>query len=218
MPKQKEEGKAPKVSWRMKGKYIKSCNCELGCPCDFWGKPTHTKCEGMLAMAVDEGNFGDVPLEGVKFAATYHWPGPLHEGNGTIQPFVDSDTTKEQRDAVLTILSGKAGNTWFEIIPSLASTILEPQFVPIKFEHDMSKRHAKVTIPGILEMVANPIKNLANGEEHRIRVELPQGMEYKIAETAMAVVNKSTGEIKYNCPNGHSSLAYVEHTHMGLKN
>jgi hypothetical protein len=148
--------------------------------------------------------------------ATYHWPGPLHEGNGTLQAFIDKSTTQEQRDALLTILTGKAGNMWFEVVSSLVSNLLEPKFMPIKFEHDMEKRRAWVIIPKELETISEPIKNIKTGDEHRIRVQLPFGMEYKTAETAMAVVNKSTGKIKYNNPNSHSSLAYVEHTETGL--
>lgn len=204
------------VKWRMKGKWLKNCSCAMGCPCDFWARPTQTKCEGMIGMAIDEGNYGKTSLKGVKFAATYHWPGPLHEGNGTLQAFIDKNTTQEQRDALLTILSGKAGNIWFEVVSSLVSNLLEPKFVPIKFEHDMEKRRARVSIPGEFETVTEPIKNIKTGDEHRIRVQLPFGMEYRTAETAMAIVNKSTGRIKYNWPNSHSSLAYIEQTQAGL--
>src|SRR3989338_3591851 len=104
---QVEKKTDPKVNWRMKGKYMKNCSCDTGCPCDFWAKPTHTKCEGMIGMVVDEGFFGATPLSGAKFAITYAWPGPLHEGNGTVQPFLDSKLTKAQQDAILQILSGK---------------------------------------------------------------------------------------------------------------
>ena len=216
MAKQMVKKKTTGVKWRMKGKWLKNCNCAMGCPCDFWSKPTHTKCEGMIGMEIDEGNYGKTSLKGVKFAATYHWPGPLHEGNGTLQAFIDKNTTQAQRDALLTILSGKAGNMWFEVVSSLIANLLEPKFVPIKFEHDMEKRRARVSVPGEFETVTEPIKNIATGKEHRIRVQLPFGMEYKTAETAMAIVNKSTGKIKYNKPNSHSSLAYVEHTETGL--
>lgn len=205
------------IKWRMKGKWLKNCNCDPGCPCDFWAKPTHTKCEGMLAMEVEEGQFGKTSLKGAKFAATYHWPGPLHEGRGTIQPFLDHKTTPAQREAILTILSGKAGNPWFEVVASLVTTVLEPQIVPIQIEHNLKRRRARVVIPGILETVTEPIRNIATGEAHQIRVELPGGMEYKTAEIATAVVNKATGQIKYDCPNGHSSLAHVEQTQAGLK-
>ena len=75
---------------------------------------------------------------------------------------------------------------------------------------------AKVSIPGFLETITEPIKNIATGDSHRIQVHIPKGMEYVNAETGMAVVNKGTGQIKYNWPNSHSSLAFVEHTQDGI--
>jgi hypothetical protein len=41
-------------------------------------------------------------------------------------------------------------------------------------------------------------------------------MEYEEPEIASAVVNRGLGKIKYDCPNSHSSLAYVDHTQAGL--
>jgi len=204
------------LDWRMKGNWLKNCNCDPGCPCDFWAEPTHHHCEGMIGMEIEEGHFGDINLDGLKFAVTYYWPGPLHEGNGTLQPILEESASPEQRDAILQILSGQAGNTWFEVVASIISTVLEPQFAPIDFEFDLPSRKARMVIPGILETVSEPITNVVTGDNHRIQVQLPAGMEYKLAETASAVVNIGTGDIKYDCPNSHSSLAYVEHTQDGL--
>ena len=204
------------LDWRIKGNWLKNCNCDPGCPCDFWAEPTHHHCEGMIGMEIEEGHFGDINLDGLKFAVTYYWPGPLHEGNGTLQPILEESASPEQRDAILQILSGQAGNTWFEVVASIISTVLEPQFAPIDFEFDLPSRKARMVIPGILETVSEPITNVVTGDNHRIQVQLPDGMEYKLAETASAVVNIGTGDIKYDCPNSHSSLAYVEHTQDGL--
>ena len=63
------------AEWRMTGTYFKSCNCDPGCPCDFMSAPTHHKCEGVLGMKVEHGNFDGVSLDGVKWAVAYHWPG-----------------------------------------------------------------------------------------------------------------------------------------------
>jgi len=205
------------VEWRLKGNWIKNCNCDPGCPCDFWAEPTHHHCEGMIGMQIDEGHFDGTSLDGLRFAATYYWPGPLHEGNGTVQPIVDESASPEQRDAILQILSGQAGNAWFEVLASVVSTVLEPQFAPVEFEFDLENRRARVAVPSIFETVTEPITNIATGGDHSIQVRMPNGMEYKLAETALAVVNKGEGDIKYDCPNSHSSLAYVEHTHEGLK-
>lgn len=205
-----------KLKWRMKGKWIKNCSCNPGCPCDFWAEPTHHKCEGMLGMIVEEGFFNDISLNGVKFVVTYKWPGPLHEGNGTVQPFFDEEMTSAQCDAIGQILLGKAGNMWFEVVASLITKVLEPKIVPISFEHDMKNVRARIVIPGILETVTEPIKNIKTGDTHKVQVHLPNGMEYKFAEIGMAVINKGTGDIKYNWPSGHSSLAHVEQSQDGL--
>src|SRR5574341_1025069 len=90
---------ATTVRWRLKGKYLKSCNCDPGCPCEFWARPTYTTCEGMLGMHVDEGNFGKTSLTGVNWVVQYHWPGPLHEGHGTVLPILDERASAAQRDA-----------------------------------------------------------------------------------------------------------------------
>lgn len=204
------------TEWRMKGEYIKNCNCAFGCPCDFWAPPTHHKCEGMSAMRIAEGHFGATNLDGLLWAAVYHWPGPLHEGNGTLQPYVIDRATSQQREALLTIMSGKAGNAWFEVLASVVSAIHEPRFVPIEFEFDLQGRRARVTIPGELETVSKPIRNIASGDEHRILVELPRGMEYLKAETASAQVLRGTGKVPFDHAGCHSSLAMVEHTQRGL--
>src|SRR5205823_10294606 len=85
------------------------------------------------------------------FLAQYHWPGPLHEGNGTVLPILDERSSPPQREAVLQILSGKAGNAWFEVVASLVSRVLEPKVAKIEFKVDVKKRRAQVVVPGLLE-------------------------------------------------------------------
>ncbi len=204
------------VTWKMKGMYIKSCNCAYGCPCDFWDRPTKGFCTGMLGMRIQDGHFGKTPLNGLSFACVYHFPAALHEGNGSLQPFVDERASADQRNALLTILSGKAGGPWFEVVASLLTTIHQPLFVPIHFDMDLKKLTAKTHIPGHLETVVEPIKNIATGGTHRIQVVMPDGMEYKIAETAMTTVNRAQGKIPYDFTNGHTSLAEVAHTQTGV--
>jgi hypothetical protein len=205
------------VEWKMKGHYLKNCNCIASCPCDTAGVPAPYKgCEGMGGMEIVEGHFGNVPLNGLKWVAIYHWPGALHEGNGTLQPLIDERATPEQRNALLTILSGKAGDVWFEILASIVTKVHEPKFVPIHFEFDKKKRRARVMVPGFLETVSEPLRIPANDKEQRVIVNMPEGMEYKEFEVAAAAVLKGTGTIRFDHHHTHSSLADVEHTQAGL--
>jgi hypothetical protein len=179
------------IKWRLKGKYLKNCNCDPGCPCEFWARPTHGGCE-------------------------YRWPGPLHEGNGTVLPILDERSSPAQRDAVLQILSGKAGNAWFEVVSTLVTKVLEPKIGRIEFKHDLKRRKARIVVPNLLETTSEPIKDIVTGGAHVVDMLLPNGMEYKKGVVCQATVNRSTSPIGYDWPGSHSTLAYVEHTHAGL--
>jgi hypothetical protein len=78
-----------KRGWRVAGEEVGNCNCAWGCPCQFNALPTHGRCEGFSARQIREGYFGDIRLDGVRFAGIYSWPGAIHEGNGTRQLIVD---------------------------------------------------------------------------------------------------------------------------------
>ncbi|MBI2936220.1 MAG: DUF1326 domain-containing protein [Chloroflexi bacterium] len=209
---------AQQVQWRMKGQYVKNCSCNAGCPCDFNQDPTHGVCEFIVAMNIVEGNYGSVPLGGLRWAVVGKSPGPLHQGNVVMRPFIESKASEKQRQALLAILSGQAGGPWFEIIKSVTSKLEKPQFTPIDFQFDLKKRRARVGVSGAFETLSEPVKNPVTGKEHRAYVSLPEGVEYKMAEIANATINRSDIRgLKFNWPNGHSSLAEIEHTNSGLK-
>lgn len=205
------------TDWRLKGEWLKNCTCDYGCPCDFNARPTQGYCKGLVAMHIREGHFGGVKLDGLKFAVTVDFPGPLHEGNGTIQPIIDERATPEQRNALFEIFSGKhaAEGTLFHILSLIVTKILDPIFAPIEMTFDYGKRRARLSVPGVLETEVEPIKNPVTGAEHRIQVVMPEGFEHRQAEVAHASI-RSTGGIKFDVARGHSSLAYVEQTPAGV--
>jgi len=170
----------------------------------------------MFAGRVLQGHYGSVNLDGLIFGGTYHWPGPLHLGNGTFQPYVSDHSTPEQREAILTVLSGQAGNAWYEVLASVVSRVLEPRFVPIEFEFDLERRRARVSFGAEVLTTTEPVKNVATGKDHRVRLDMPEGMEYKRPEIATTGVLRSKGPISFDYPPAHSSLAIVEQTHLGL--
>jgi hypothetical protein len=208
------------ADWKMKGQYLKNCSCLSTCPCDTTGYPAPNKfCEGMTGMNIQEGHFGEVDLSGLKWANSYHWPGPLHEGNGTLELFIDERANEAQRNALLTILTGKAGGSLFEIIASIVTTVHEPYFVKIDWEFDKEKRRARVAIPGFMETTSESLtipSTKAQPDEQRVIVRMPGGFEYKEMEVAQTGILKGTGEIKYDWHHTHSSLADVEHTPAGV--
>ena len=177
-----------KTLWRIAGEEAGGCNCAWGCPCQFNALPTHVRCEGFVGFQIQEGYFRTTPLDGVRFARIFWWPGPIHEGNGTRQLVIDEQTTPDQRTALLAMESGTHGGAIFEIFAAVCPNVLAPMFAPITFQSDRERRQALVHIPGLGEIRTEPIKNPVTGEEHRARIVLPNGFEYKEAEMGNAVL------------------------------
>ena len=199
------------VDWRIKGPEIAACNCDWGCPCQFNAMPTHGNCRAAVAMRIDEGHFGDVKLDGVRWAGTYAWPGAIHEGNGEAMPIIDERTTAKQREALLKILSGKEtepGATHFSVFAAMLTKIHDLVVKPIEFECDIKSGTGRFRVPGVVEAVAEPIKNPMTKEPHRVRVSIPKGFEFTEAEFASTKV-KAGKPIVLNWPAGHGHLCMI---------
>lgn len=182
-----------KTSWRIAGECFGGCNCAWGCPCQFNALPTQGCCEGVGCWHIREGHFGDTRLDGSRFAFIISFPGPIHDGDGTLQIIIDQQATPDQRAALTALWSGTQGGPFFEIFTSVCPHQPAPIIAPISLEIDRERRLGLLHIPGLIETRAEPIKNPVTGEEHRARIVLPNGFEYKEAEMANTVSLRATG-------------------------
>jgi len=196
------------ADWKMKGVYFKSCNCAPGCPCDFMSPPTQGPCEGFIGMRVDEGSFDGVSLAGSRWCVAFHWPGPLHEGNGTVKPYLDPSMSEAQMNSIGQILSGQAGGSWFEVLASIVTEVKDPAVAAIDFQ--VEGRRGTITVGDAMANSFAPIKNPITGEEETVRVAIPGGMEYSrgdgLAEILVSETLRSTDEIAFDHGGVHTSL------------
>lgn len=89
------------IKWEIKGREFGNCNCDYGCPCQFNALPTHGHCRGLAVLDIEKGFHGSTRLDGLRAAAIFRWPGPIHEGNGEGVQIIDKRATPEQREALL---------------------------------------------------------------------------------------------------------------------
>jgi hypothetical protein len=198
------------IKWSLEADFIQACNCDYGCPCEFSAPPTRGSCEGMVAWKINRGQFGDVKLDGLGFGLAVRWPKAIHEGNGTAAVFVDEKANVAQRDALLQIASGKAGGLPFEIVVTTFSKILEPQFVPIKF--NSNGRNSSVQIGNAINVALEPIKNPVTGEPESVRVQHSTGFIFKEAECVSAAkMDVKAGELNFSWPNKAGFVTQVKY-------
>jgi hypothetical protein len=148
----------------------------------------------VVSYEIREGNFGGTNLDGVRFAELISFPGPLYEGNGTAQLVLDEASTPEQREAIIKLASGEHGGTYFEIFASIIPNNRDPVVAPIEIQADREARRATVRIGDIGESRIEPIISPATGEEHRVRIDLPNGFEYRQAEIGNTVGARASAD------------------------
>jgi hypothetical protein len=193
-----EEDSMAHVDWYIEGVEVSNCNCDCACPCQFESpRPTYGDCRGFAAVRIDKGYFGDVALDGLSAALLYAWPGPIYEGNGECQAVIDERAHGRQRDALAAVMYGgetDPGATHWWVYRTMSSTVHPPLFKRIEFDANIERRQARVVIAGVLESTARPIRSPSTGAEHRVRISLPSGIEFDLAEIASGTT-KTTASI-----------------------
>jgi hypothetical protein len=175
--------------WEIKGRELVNCTCEYGCNCQFNALPDKGHCHAVAGIQIDEGHHGDTRLDGLRIAAIFKWPGPIHEGNGEAIAFVDEKADAAQREALLRIMTGQDTEpfaTMFAVYASTVTKMHEPVFTPIDLELDVEGRRGRISVPDYIETLGEPIRNQVTGEESRAQIALPNGFEYSVAEIGSA--------------------------------
>src|SRR6185436_14799929 len=99
-------------TWQATGQYYETCSCDFVCPCilgQMAVKPTKGWCTFAMAMQIEKGNFGSVPLDGLGFIVVARTPEEMGKGNWSVGLIVDERASAEQRDAITAIASGASG-------------------------------------------------------------------------------------------------------------
>jgi hypothetical protein len=173
-----------------------NCNCSYACPCQFNALPTHGDCRAIGFFRIDRGHFGQTTLDGLKMAFAVAWPGAVHQGHGKMQPVLDKRADGAQRDALLSIMTGKDTDpmaTFWAVYTAMCETILDPLTAEISIEVDMNGRRAQCRAEGFLSGRGEPILNPVTGVEHRVGIVLPHGFEYGQNEVGRGWSTSSVG-------------------------
>src|SRR5262245_16013038 len=129
----------------MKGFEITNCSCEPGCPCQFNQLPSHGNCRAFGIVQIESGRYGDVPLDGLRWAVVAAWPGPIHHGSGTFQVIVDERADAKQRAALEAVGQGKdtdPGKLIWQVFSTTVTKMLSTIAAPIGLTCDINARTA----------------------------------------------------------------------------
>src|SRR5262245_752780 len=207
------------VDWSIEGVEVTNCNCDYACPCQFESpRPTHGDCRGFAAVRIDKGHFGDVTLDGLCAALLYGWPGPIYEGNGECQAVVVERADQEQRNALAAIMYGKEtreGATHWWAYTTMSRTVHPPLSNRFELDAVIDCIRPRVVILGVLESTARPIKSPSTGADHRVRINLPDGIEFDVAEIASGTT-KTTASIALDLKDSYFHFNAIRQSGTGM--
>jgi len=184
------DGNIPR--WEVRTDYVETCNCNFGCPCNFSGYPTDGHCEALVGYHIRQGRFGRTKLDGLDVIYAAAWPRAIHQGGGTLRLYVSESASAEQRDALVTIFSGRAkGSGPFELFAGTMADVQPPVFTPIEFRPD--GRRSSFRVPNVCEAALEPFTNPVSGEVQDVRLSLPKGFIFKSAQAARTLVMRLLG-------------------------
>ena len=167
---------------------------------------------------IDKGHFAEVSLNGIAAAITYAWPGPIYEGKGEMQLVIDERAGAEQRAALETVLAGgetEEAKTHWWVYHAMSERVHPTLFKPIEFACDIEARTACAVIPGILEASGRPIVSPASGQPHRVRIDLPGGIEFELAEVGSGTT-KATAAVKLDLSDSYGQFNLLRHSGSGI--
>jgi hypothetical protein len=197
------------TTWEIKGRELVNCTCEYGCNCQFNALPDKGHCHAVAGIQIDEGYHGKTRLDGLRLAAIFKWPGPIHEGNGEAIAFIDESADAAQRDALLRIITGQDTDpfaTMFAVYASTVSNMHAPVFTKIDLELDIDGRTGRIFVRDYIDTTGEPIRNKATGAQSRVQIVLPEGFEYTVAEIGSAS-SKTSGPVQIQMKDTYGQFA-----------
>jgi hypothetical protein len=143
--------------WWARGLLVENCSCTLVCPghIHFSQSCTHERCKGYWAIRVDEGLFDRTTLAGTRAVTAFDTPQRMIDGGWLQTIIIDDSASPEQRRALETILTGRAGGPW-EKLAAFVGTRQPTEFRAIEFVDEGATKRA--TIAGRLQTVVQRIR------------------------------------------------------------
>ncbi len=148
--------------WSLSGDYMESCNCDYLCPCIYTnpqGPATFDQCTAIMVFRVSEGRFGEVALDGLKFALVIRSGRVMADGNWIFAGIVEESAGEGERRALSSIVAGEAGGPPAVIRRHLVRDFRGVRYAPISFVSDGLKRKVEIGDLIAFEIEGVPSRN-----------------------------------------------------------
>jgi hypothetical protein len=133
------------MSWRIRGSYFESCNCDPICPCRRidgvpGGRSTHGECLGLLSWLIEDGGVDGVDVSDQAVALATRYSDDEEGSPWTWILYLDQNATEEQRDGLEAVFAGRLGGDAETHFPWAWKTSELAAVRPVEIEIEHTRR------------------------------------------------------------------------------
>ena len=139
------------MSWRIRGTYFESCNCDAVCPCRridgaAGGRSTRGVCMGVLSWLIEDGAMGRTDVSGLPVAIACRYSDDEPGSPWTWVLYLDTGASIDQRDALEGIFTGRLGGDAERHFPWAwkASELVAVRAVDIGVDHTRHRQRLRI--------------------------------------------------------------------------
>ena len=121
------------MGYQVEGQLLEVCTCNILCPCWVGEDPDNGTCEGLLGWNITKGNINGTDVTGHSIVALCHIPGNILKGNWKVRMYIDDKANAGQKDALLSVWSGKQGGPIADLA-KLIGEVVSVEQVPMTFQ------------------------------------------------------------------------------------
>jgi hypothetical protein len=139
------------VSWRIRGSYFESCNCDAICPCRRvdgvpGGRSTYGVCLGVLSWLIDQGAVDEVDVSGLAVVMAIRYSDDEPGSPWTWVLYLDRRATSAQHAALEDIFRGRLGGDAANHFPwtRKQSELIAVRPVAIEVDHTQRRQWLRI--------------------------------------------------------------------------
>ena len=122
-------------NWTIKGEYVECCNCSVPCQCLWHEAPDDNICNAGVFWNIEEGQYGDVSLDGLTGGVLVDQESVLFEGGWNVVLVLDESADDNQSEALQMVFSGEAGGL-FGALSGMIDEVVDVVSLPFEYTSD----------------------------------------------------------------------------------
>lgn len=148
------------MAYMLEGQLLEVCTCKTLCPCWVGEDPDGGTCDGVVFWHIQKGTINQVDVSGLTIGVLAHIPGNVLAGNWRAVVYVDDRAAPEQKEALLSVWTGKEGGPVADLVQLVGEVLAVKD---AKITVDVAEGKGQLIVGDEIEAHMEPFQGATGG-------------------------------------------------------